>query len=94
MLVEDRLGRLVSNPEDALPPPFAKHMQMRELMFRMARSGDYANCQSIESDIEALGYRWARQITQNETERAEIDRLCAVARTDRLVKARAAEEAA
>lgn len=65
--------------------PF-KHFQIQQLAYKMARSGDYASWRDIEIDLEALGYRWARELFTTDAQKAELDEVCRQARAGNEVK--------
>ena len=54
--------------------------RMWRLAYRLARSGEHRNYQSIEWELQALGYPRARQLLYAEGARERVDGICAEAR--------------
>ena len=60
------LHRMVANILNAI----------RMVAFKMARSGDFVNCQAIETELERRGYERVRLALRHPITRAHLDQLC------------------
>ena len=63
-------GRIVQ-PREGFPA-----MAIRIEAFKMARSGDFTNCDAIEAALERMGHVRARSALRHPITRAHLDELC------------------